>query len=262
MATKKVEKVLNPPPHHWVGDGFKVHTFFPSGEIDKPRMSPFFLLDYNTKINLQPSDKQRGVDSHPHRGFETVTISYHGSVAHHDSAGNSGVIHEGDVQWMTAGSGVLHKEYHEEEFSKKGGSFQMVQLWVNLPSKFKMTDPKYQSLKHENMGKFELADGKGIVNVIAGEFKSVKGPASTFTPVNIYDIKLNSGADLSFDLPNAYNTGILVIEGSITINDKETASADQFVLFSNIGDTISISTTDAATILVLSGEPINETIFN
>ena len=146
--TKQIEKIISPPPYHWVGDGFKVHTFFPSTEIDKSRMSPFYLLDYNAKTEFPPSETPKGVGPHPHRGLETVTISFHGKVAHHDSEGNSGVIAEGDVQWMTAGSGILHKEYHENNFSQKGGLFQMVQLWVNLPAKHKMVPPNYQTLIH------------------------------------------------------------------------------------------------------------------
>jgi len=258
---KNVEKIFNPPPYHWVGDGFKVHTFFPSIGIDKARMSPFYLLDYNAKMEFAPSDTQRGVGPHPHRGFETVTIAFNGSVAHHDSAGNSGVINEGDVQWMTAGKGVLHKEYHEKEFSKRGGAFQMVQLWVNLPSKYKMTDPNYQALEYDKMGKFELPDNNGIVNIIAGEFNGIKGPATTFTPIYIYDIHINKKTDLSIKLPKEFNTGVLILDGSININGSDTAETDQFALFKNDGEVFNISTKDKAKVLVLSGKPINETIF-
>ncbi len=258
---KKIEKIISPPPHHWVGDGFKVHTFLPSIEIDKSRMSPFFLLDYNAKTKFPPSDNSRGVGPHPHRGFETVTIDYHGKVAHHDSAGNSGVIHEGDVQWMTAGSGILHKEYHEKSFSKAGGIFQMVQLWVNLPAKYKMSEPKYQALVHDKMGKVELPNNGGIVNIIAGEYKKVKGPAKTFTPVNLFDIRLNKNADVSFELPENYNSAILILDGTITINGSDTAQTDQFVLFGNSGTTLKISAAEESVILLLSGEPLNEPIF-
>ena len=238
---KKIENIIDPPPHHWVGDGFKVHTLFPSNEIEKSRMSPFFLLDYNTKTTFPPSDIPKGVGPHPHRGFETVTIAYHGKVAHHDSAGNSGVIHEGDVQWMTAGSGILHKEYHEKSFSNEGGLFQMIQLWVNLPKKYKMTKPKYQALLHDKMGKVELPNNGGIVNIIAGKYQKVVGPAFTFTPINIFDIRLNMNSDVSFDLPENYNTAMLILEGAITINDINTANTDQFILFDNSGATIKIS---------------------
>ena len=255
---KKIEKFIDPPPHHWVGDGFKVHTLFPSNEIEKSRMSPFFLLDYNAKTDFPPSDTPRGVGPHPHRGFETVTIAYHGKVAHHDSAGNSGVIHEGDVQWMTAGSGILHKEYHEKSFNNKGGLFQMVQLWVNLPKKYKMTEPKYQTLAHDKMGKVELPNNGGIVNIIAGKYQKVVGPAFTFTPINVFDIRLNMNADVSFDLPANYNTAMLILDGTILINDTDMAKPDQFILFGNSGTTVKISAIQDSVILLLNGEPINE----
>jgi redox-sensitive bicupin YhaK (pirin superfamily) len=243
-----------------VGDGFRVHSFFPGGRlIDKKRMSPFFLLDYGSKVDFSAREEPRGVGVHPHRGFETVTIAYHGRIAHHDSAGNSGIIGEGDVQWMTAASGLLHKEYHEENFSKTGGLFQMVQLWVNLPAKYKMTPPKYQEITNGMMGKYELKDNKGSVEVIAGEYKNVKGPASTFTPMNVYNARLKKGAALELNFPADHNTGILVIEGSAVINGK-TAATDHFVLFSNDGEQINIEASEDAILLVLSGEPINEPI--
>ena len=169
MAVKKLQQVLAPPPPHMVGTGFRVHNFFPGGyTMDKRRMSPFFLLDYVSKMDFSPSETPRGVGAHPHKGFETVTISYHGRVAHEDSAGGKGVIREGDIQWMTAGSGLLHKEYHEEEYSRAGGLFQMVQLWVNLPAKDKMTPPKYQSITHDLLGIYALPGEAGTVEVIAG----------------------------------------------------------------------------------------------
>jgi quercetin 2,3-dioxygenase len=256
---KTIESIFAPPPPHMVGDGFRVHNFFPNNRIDKKRMSPFFLLDYNSKVEFAPADHPRGVGVHPHRGFETVTIAYHGKVAHHDSAGNSGVIGEGDVQWMTAASGLLHKEYHEEEFSKKGGLFQMVQLWVNLPAKYKMSLPKYQEITHEQMGKQQLNDNKGVVEIIAGEFNGVKGPASTFTPMQVYNARLKKGAGVEFNFPSHYNTGILVIEGTASINDQ-VAAADHFVLFKNDGELIKVSASEDVVLLILSGEPIDEPI--
>jgi redox-sensitive bicupin YhaK (pirin superfamily) len=260
MATKKtIEAVIAPPPPHMVGDGFRVHGFFPGGRIDKKRMSPFFLMDYNSKVEFPPTDSPRGVGVHPHRGFETVTLAYHGRVAHHDSAGNSGIIGEGDVQWMTAASGLLHKEYHEKEFSRKGGMFQMVQLWVNLPAKYKMTKPKYQEITHSLMGKFAIPGDKGFVEVIAGEFNGIKGPAFTFSPMQVYNARLKKGANIELNFPVSYNTGILIIEGSVII-DGETAPADHFILFKNDGEMIPIETTEDAVLLVLSGEPIDEPI--
>src|SRR5262245_30250245 len=223
MSIKRpIEYIIAPPPPHMVGDGFRVHSFFPGAKlIDKKRMSPFFLLDYGAKIDFSPSKEPRGVGVHPHAGFETVTIAYQGKVAHHDSAGNSGIIGEGDVQWMTAGSGLLHKEYHEEEFSRHGGPFQMVQLWVNLPSQFKKTPPKYQEITHGKMGQYKLADYCGVIEVIAGEYKDIKGPDSTFSPMQVYNARLNKGGNAMLSFPANYNTGLLIIEGSATINDQK-----------------------------------------
>ena len=222
---KNIAAILPPPPFHMVGDGFRVHNFFPSlNEIGLTGMSPFFLLDYGSKWLVPPSDTQRGVGVHPHRGFETVTIAYHGKVVHNDSAGNSGVIGEGDVQWMTAGAGVLHKEYHEKEFSRKGGIFQVVQLWVNLPAKYKMTPAKYQTIENKDMTKVLLDDGKSSIELIAGEYKGKKGPASVFSPVDLFNAKLIKGAKVIFSFNKNYNTGMLVIDGEIKINNIKTAS--------------------------------------
>lgn len=255
---KQVSAVLNAPAPHMVGDGFRVHNFFPSGY--KLKMSPFFLLDYNAKIAFSARNEPRGVGVHPHRGFETVTIAYHGAVAHHDSAGNSGVIYPGDVQWMTAAGGILHKEYHEEEYSKKGGDFQMVQLWVNLPAKDKMSSPKYQEIKQADIARYDLTDQAGSIEVIAGEYKNIKGSAGTFTPIHLYNTRLNKGGKTTFDFPQNYNTGFVMIEGRIKINDAEIASADQFVHFKNKGTAIEVEALENTVILVLSGEPINEPI--
>lgn len=257
---KTIEHIIAPPPAHMVGDGFRVHSFFPGAKfIDKKRMSPFFLLDYNAKVEFSPAVESRGVGVHPHAGFETVTIAYHGKIAHHDSAGNSGVIGEGDVQWMTAGAGLLHKEYHEENFSKSGGLFQMVQLWVNLPAKDKKTTPKYQEITNSKMGRHLLEDGKSFVEVIAGAYKGTRGAASTYTPINVYNLRFQKGAVADFNLPANYNTGMLVIEGSAVINGQSVAT-DHFVLFKNDGEQIKVEATEDAVILVLSGEPIDEPI--
>jgi redox-sensitive bicupin YhaK (pirin superfamily) len=207
---KNIVSIIPPPPFHMVGDGFRVHNFFPSlPETGLKGMSPFFLLDYGSKWNVPPSDVTKGVGVHPHRGFETVTIAYHGKVAHHDSAGNSGVIGEGDVQWMTAGAGILHKEYHEKEFSKRGGLLQMVQLWVNLPAEYKMTAPKYQAIENGNMGRFYSDDKKSFIEIIAGEYNGIKGPAFTFSPVNLFNAKLKEGAKSEFTFNKEYNTGMV-----------------------------------------------------
>ena len=261
MAMKAIDAILAPPEAHNVGDGFRVHNFFPNGyKLGIHRMSPFFLMDYNSKVDVPPSPTPGGVGVHPHRGFETVTLAFQGKVAHHDSAGHSGVIGEGDVQWMTAGSGVLHKEYHEEEYSRRGGPFQMVQLWVNLPAQFKMTRPAYQSITRSQMGIFTLPGEKGTVEVIAGEFKGVKGPASTFSPIEVYTVRLQKNAGISFALPADYNTGMLVVEGNIRVNGPNIVPQDHFALFRNGGEEISVEAEENAIVLILSGAPIQEPI--
>jgi quercetin 2,3-dioxygenase len=257
---RQVEKVFAPPAPHWVGDGFRVHTFFPGGELGMKRMSPFFLMDYNIRMPVAPSKQPRGVGVHPHRGFETVTISYRGKVAHHDSFGNSGVIEEGDIQWMTAGSGLLHKEYYEKQFNEKGGEFHVVQLWLNLPAKHKMTPPKYQGIVNSLMGRYVLPDNKGVVEVMAGKFHNVKGPASSFTPVEMYNLRLKKGAELKMDFFEKYNTGMLVVEGRIRINGNTVADTDRFVLFKNQGTEIILNAEEDCVVLVLSGEPIDEPV--
>ncbi|MEO7283986.1 pirin family protein, partial [Gelidibacter sp.] len=227
MKTKTVELVASPRAPHFVGDGFRVHNFIPSGfRMDMQRMSPFILLDYNSTFNFPPSEKPKGVGVHPHKGFETVTIAYKGRIAHHDSSGGGGIIGEGDVQWMTAANGVLHKEYNEEEWSKKGGDFQMVQLWVNLPAKDKKTNPKYQAIKHGAINRHQLDNNAGTIEVIAGQYKNTKGVASTFTQVNMFNAKLNKGGKADFQFLADDNTALLVIEGNIIINGKEKAPTD------------------------------------
>ena len=259
MKTRTVELVAMPREPHFVGDGFRVHNFIPSGyHLDMERMTPFILLDYNSKYHFPPSEIPKGVDVHPHRGFETVTIAYKGRVEHNDSNGGGGVIGEGDVQWMTAASGVLHKEFHETEWSKTGGEFQMVQLWVNLPEKDNMSAHKYQAIKNADLGRYTF-DG-GEVEVIAGEYNGAKGAASTFTPIYMLNSKMKKGAKLEFCFPENYNTGLLVIEGSISINGTEKAPTDHFVLMANDGEVFSIEASEDAIVLVLSGEPINEPI--
>lgn len=257
---RSIEHVFEPTQPHMVGDGFRVHNFFPSGyRIGYKRMSPFFLMDYNSPFRVEPSQTPRGVGVHPHRGFETVTIAYKGKVAHHDSAGNSGVIGEGDVQWMTAGSGVLHKEYHEQEFSRSGGWFQMVQLWVNLPARHKMTKPRYQGITRSQMTAVDLPGG-GTVEVIAGEFQGHKGPAKTFSPMHVYNVRLPKGGHAGLSFPAGFNTGMVVIEGSVRLQNDKSVKADRFVLFANDGEDISLQAEEDAVVLVLSGEPIDEPI--
>ena len=261
MKTKTVEFIASPREPHFVGDGFRVHNFIPSGfRLDMHRMNPFIMLDYNSPYNFPPSDKPKGVGVHPHKGFETVTIAYKGKVAHQDSSGGGGVIGEGDVQWMTAANGVLHKEYHEEEWSKKGGEFQMVQLWVNLPAKDKKSNPKYQAIKNQDIARYNLPNNVGVIEVIAGEYKDTKGSASTFTPVHLFNAKLKKGGKADFSFPSHYNTALLVLEGNIVVNGEEKTPTNHFALMGNDGENFEIEATDDALVLVLSGEPINEPI--
>lgn len=261
MKTRTVERVVTPPPTHFVGDGFKVHNFIPGTYgLDMQRMDPFIMLDYNSKYEFPPSDKPKGVGVHPHKGFETVTIAYQGKVAHHDSYGGGGVIEEGDVQWMTAAKGLLHKEYHEEEWSKQGGVFQMVQLWVNLPKKYKLSEPKYQAIKSSEMKKVELSNNSGSIDVIAGMYNNEAGPASTFSPIHMMNARVKNGGTASFSFPSHFNTILLAIEGSFVVNSSDEVKTDHLVLMANDGEEFTIEATDDCVVLVLSGEPLREPI--
>jgi len=257
---RTIEEILSPSSPHMVGDGFKVVNYLPGSHSFGKRMNPFFLMDFNPEFNFTPTIAPRGVGVHPHRGFETITIAYKGSVAHNDSAGNSGVINPGDVQWMTAGSGILHKEYHEKEFAKNGGSFEMAQIWVNLPKKYKMSAPKYQGISHTQKGNFELENGKGNIFVIAGNYNGVKGAANTFSPVEMYDIRLEENGEIELNLPGNFNTGLLVVEGEAGINENSIARQHQYIQFKNDDGTIKIKASKKSVLLLLSGEPINEPI--
>lgn len=262
MNTKEIEFVKAPPKTHMVGNGFRVHNFIPGDfRLTMERMDPFIVLDYNSKYYFPPTENLRGVGVHPHRGFETVTIAYQGSVAHNDSAGNSGVIHKGDVQWMTAASGILHKEYHEQNFSRQGGDFQMVQLWVNLPAKDKMNEPKYQGITQAQMPKVKLPNDLGFVEIIAGEFQGKKGPAQTHTPLHLQNAKLKKGGQVQFEFPVHYNTAILIVEGKVNVNHNTPVEQDHFVLFKNQGEIFTLEALEDCIVLVMSGEPINEPIF-
>jgi redox-sensitive bicupin YhaK (pirin superfamily) len=258
LQLNPVAAILSAPPPHMVGDGFKVSNFFPKGY--KIKMSPFFLLDYNAKMKIEATAEPRGVGIHPHRGFETVTLAYEGAIAHQDSAGNKGVIYPGDVQWMTAAQGILHKELYEEEFSKSGGTFQMVQLWVNLPAKDKMSAPKYQSIPHINIKKHLLPENSGVIEVIAGDYNGTSGAASTFTPINVYNAKLKPGGQALFSFPAHYNTGFLVIQGRVSVNSGKSVTESHFIHFAHDAQDIRINALEDSIILILSGEPINEPI--
>lgn len=257
---KTIEKVVSRPRHAgMVGDGFRVYNYIPRGGIEQHRLSPFLLMDFAAAHYFSPTDTPRGVDAHPHKGFETVTIAYKGSVAHHDSAGNSGVIHPGDVQWMTAGSGLLHKEYHDAQFAAEGGIFEMVQLWVNLPKAYKLVNPHYQALTADRIPKVLLPNDGGEVNVIAGSFNGQNGAATTYTPVNLFDIKLHAKGQVSATIPATHNTALLVVEGNVTVNDRPVYQHD-FVLFNNDGTSVEIKADTDAVVLLLSGTPIEEPI--
>lgn len=248
-------------PRRYCNYGFNARRFFPGRlDVDEYRMSPFFSLDYNAKMDFPPTEKPCGMEAHPHRGLEAVTIVYHGKVAYQDNFGNRGVIEDGDVQWMTAAAGILHEEYQDTEYTKKGGPFQMVQLWVNLPAKDKMTKPHYQTVTSAQTAKYPLSRNRGLIEVIAGTFRGVKGTVRTFTPIEMYNIKLNKGARLGVFLPPEYNTGLLIVEGSVKINGKDTVEANNFVLFRNEGDKINLKAQENSVSLLLSGEPIKEPI--
>jgi redox-sensitive bicupin YhaK (pirin superfamily) len=258
MNYKKIKQVRTAAPAHMVGDGFKVRNFI--GQDLWHDLSPFLLLDYNEPWQVSPTNHPRGVDVHPHKGFETVSIAWDGRVAHEDSSGGKGEIGPGDVQWMTAGSGILHKEFHAESFSKTGGTFHMAQLWVNLPAAYKNTPPAYQDLLDMDMGRVTLENNGGELRVIAGEHHGVKGPAKTFTRINIYDAKLNAGAELTLHLPDGDNTAIVILEGNLMLNDEQQVRGGQMVVMARTGNEIKIESNNTAHLLVLSGEPIAEPI--
>ena len=262
MSIKSIEAVIAPNNLHFVGDGFRVYGILGRKEpLSMKRMSPFLLLDYAPVHYFPPNNgAPRGVGPHPHRGIETVTIAYKGKVEHNDSTGAGGIIEEGGVQWMTSGSGILHKEYHEKNFSKKGGEMQMVQLWVNLPTKDKMTTPKYQNLNNKDLSKVELENNAGSIDIIAGEYEDHKGPAASFSPLSLFNVKLKKGKGTSFSFNENHNTGLLIIKGSVTVNNSEKAPTNHFVLFKNKGKEFTLRADEDATILVLSGEPIDEPI--
>ncbi len=259
MDVKHVLEIFRPAGLHWVGDGFPVRNIFSNDNVGD-RLSPFLLLDYAGPEKFAPSDYQRGVGEHPHRGFETVTIVYQGGLVHRDSAGNSGRIGPGDVQWMTAASGVVHEEKHEPNFSRHGGMLEMVQLWVNLPRASKMAPPRYQALLDEQIPLTYLARGAGTLRVIAGEFHGVKGPAKTFTPIHVYDLHLQADRNVELGLPAGYNTGLFVRTGAVMMNNVHAAGEAEFALCGAAGDYVSIHAKEAAQLLVLSGKPINEPV--
>ena len=242
---------------HWVGDGFPVRSLFSYNSLGA-HISPFLLLDYAGPHYFEPTSKQRGVGQHPHRGFETVTIVYDGEVEHRDSAGNGGVIGPGDVQWMTAAGGIIHEEYHSPGFARTGGPFRMIQLWVNLPAKDKMAPGGYQGILDADIPVVGLPDGAGKARIIAGELLGVKGPAQTFTPINVWDVTLTRDADVSLDLPEGHTAMLVVLTGHVTVNGAQGAGEAEMILLGRDGSGASVHADGDAKLLVLTGEPIDE----
>jgi quercetin 2,3-dioxygenase len=252
-------KVYQPGSQHVVGDGFHVRNLFPSNDLDR-ELSPFIMLDYAGPTFYPATDTPRGVGEHPHRGFETVTIVYQGIVAHRDSAGNSGVIGPGDVQWMTAASGIVHEELHEKEWAKRGGTLQAIQLWVNLPRSSKMSAPGYQTIVNDQIPVVQLDGGGGSLRVIAGSVGSAKGPAKTFTPIELYDLRLRAGHSMPLQIPNGYNVGLLVLSGQASVGGSHRLSEADLAVFVSTGEPVTIVAEEDATILVMAGEAINEPV--
>jgi quercetin 2,3-dioxygenase len=260
MSTpKKIETILASPPTHWVGDGFPVSSVF-SPQSVRTRLSPYVLMDYAGPAKFDPSDQPRGVDSHPHRGFETVTVVYQGELEHRDSAGNSGRIGPGDVQWMTAGSGVLHEEKHSREFTRRGGMLEMAQLWVNLPAKHKMTPPRYQTLLRNAIPTVTLPDDAGTARIIAGEFEGTRGAAETATPVILWGVGLRRGSQVRLPLTDGFNAGVFVRSGSVRMGDARFAKARQLAVLERGGDGVIVQAEEDAELLVVGGQPIDEPV--
>lgn len=256
---KSVMGVYRPGSTHMVGDGFPVRNIFPSQHLTED-ISPFLLLDYAGPAYFSPTDHPRGVGEHPHRGFETVTIVYQGTIAHRDSAGNTGVIGPGDVQWMTAASGVVHEERHERTFAQQGGMVQMIQLWVNLPKALKMGPPRYQTLLNEAIPHVPFNGDGGVIRIIAGEYEGVQGPATTFTPVHVYDVRLPAGHQAELTLPVGFNTGLFVLSGMLTLNRTRSIGEAEMALCDPQGAQVNLEAREDTSLLVLSGEPIHESV--
>ncbi|MGE8186592.1 pirin family protein [Pseudomonas sp. NPDC086278] len=256
---KNIIGIYTSPRAHWVGDGFPVRTLFSYDNLAR-HISPFLLLDHAGPADFTPTTERRGVGQHPHRGFETVTIVYQGELEHRDSSGGGGKIGAGDVQWMTAASGIIHEEFHSEDFAKSGGTLEMVQLWVNLPAKHKMADAGYQTILDRDIPSLALKDDAGRLRLIAGEFDGHTGPSRTFTPIDVWDLRLNGGKLLTLDLHEGRNTALVVLRGTVQVNGLELMREGQLALFERDGRQLSLQANDDAVVLLLSGEPIDEPI--
>jgi hypothetical protein len=257
---KTVQHIASAPARHWVGDGFPVQGMFGYGPGARER-SPFLMLDYGAPTRFTPNTgSRRGVGAHPHRGFETVTIVYDGEVEHRDSTGGGGVIGTGDVQWMTAGAGIVHEEFHSAAYSRTGGPFHMVQLWVNLPARHKMTPARYQAITNADIPAVPLPEGGGTVRVLAGAFGGQAGPARSFTPMNVWDVALTGGTTAVLDQPDGWTTLVLVQQGRVRVNGSEPVQAAQLVSLSHAGRGVSVTAEGDARLLLLGGEPIDEPV--
>ena len=265
-TVKKIESTRSAPNRHWVGDGFPVHGMFGYDEGARER-SPFLMLDYAAPMGFEPTTARRGVGTHPHRGFETVTIVYAGEVEHRDSTGMGGVIGPGDVQWMTAGSGILHQEFHSANYAKTGGPFEMVQLWVNLPAKDKMTKPGYQAILNSDIPVVPLRDSLGSgdevgkVRVIAGAFDGRRGPAHTFTPMNVWDVRVQAGRTVRLPVQEGWPVQLIVLDGTVQVNQDTVLRATQMASLSPDGADLEVEANGDAKLLLLAGEPIDEPVF-
>lgn len=256
---KELIGIYQPGSRHIVGDGFPVRNLFPSNDLDR-EVSPFLMLDYAGPQYFEPTDHPRGVGEHPHRGFETVTIVYEGVVAHRDSAGNAGVIGPGDVQWMTAASGIVHEELHEKEFAKRGGTLHAIQLWVNLPRTSKMSAPGYQTIMNADIPSIDLNSGAGRLRVIAGSFQQRKGPAHTVTPIELYDLELKAGHHIVLTFPEGHNASMFVLQGLTSVNGSKAAGEAELVVCARNGSQVEIVAHEDSRLLVMAGEPIEEPI--
>jgi redox-sensitive bicupin YhaK (pirin superfamily) len=256
---KKLAFIKRSNGNHWVGDGFPVQNIFSYRDIHA-EMSPFLLMDYAGPARFEPTEQRRGVGQHPHRGFETVTIVYDGQVSHHDSTDAGGTIGPGDVQWMTAGSGIIHEEYHGEDFARSGGTFEVVQLWVNLPAKDKMTQPGYQGLTSAKIPEIALPDDAGKVHVIAGEYVNQQGPAHTFSPMNVWDVRLNAGSTTTFTLPEGHTTAIFVLHGAVGVGDVHTIRPAELAVMQREGRELVLEAQQDTVLLLLNGAPLNEPV--
>ena len=256
---KQITGIYTAPSQHWVGDGFPVRSMF-SYQTHGEQLSPFLLLDYAGPHHFPAATEKRGVGEHPHRGFETVTVVYSGEVEHRDSTGRGGVIGPGDVQWMTAGAGILHEEFHSAAFTRTGGELKMIQLWVNLPAKDKMTQPGYQSITADVIPDVELPNNAGHMRVIAGRYEDIVGPAHTFSPLNVWDLQLNQSQEITLHQPAGWSTALVVLEGEVVVNGEGSAREGQLVVLSQKGEALHLSASSNAKVLLMAGEPLQEPI--